>query len=38
MILPAGKYVLVGKAKDKTAETEVEITAGKLSEVELKAN
>ena len=35
VIMPAGKYVLSGKAGDKVAEAEVEITAGKLAEVKL---
>jgi len=35
-LLPAGKYILVGKEGSKTAEAEVEIKAGKLSEVSLK--
>jgi len=33
---PEGKYVLSGKEGDKTAEVEVEIKAGKLTEVSLK--
>lgn len=35
VIMPAGKYVVSGKAGDKTAEAEVEITAGKLAEIKL---
>jgi len=38
VVLPAGKYFLEARSKDKRAEAEVEITAGKLKEVELKAN
>ncbi len=35
LLLPAGKYFLVGKLKGKQAEAEVEITAGKMTEVTL---
>ena len=35
VIMPAGKYLVSGKAGDKTAEAEVEITAGKLAEIKL---
>ncbi|MCP5081809.1 MAG: VWA domain-containing protein [Alphaproteobacteria bacterium] len=35
VLLPAGKYVLVGKLKGKRAEAEVEITAGKMTEIKL---
>ncbi|WP_075996126.1 vWA domain-containing protein [Salaquimonas pukyongi] len=35
VIIPAGKYVLSGKTGDKVAEAEVEVTAGKLTEVKL---
>ncbi|MEM8645492.1 MAG: VWA domain-containing protein [Pseudomonadota bacterium] len=35
VLLPAGKYVLIGKLKGKQAEAEVEITAGKMTEVTL---
>ena len=36
VIMPAGKYLLSGKAGDKTAEAEVEVTAGKLAEIKLE--
>ena len=36
IMLPAGKYFLVGKQGKKTAEAEIEITAGRLTEVTLK--
>ncbi len=35
-MLPQGKYFLIGKEANKTAEAEVEIKAGKLTEVTLK--
>ena len=35
VLLPAGKYVLIGKLKGKQAEAEIEITAGKMTEVKL---
>ena len=35
VLMPAGKYVLIGKLKGKSAELEVEITAGRMSEVTL---
>ena len=35
VLLPAGKYLLVGKLKGKQTEAEVEITAGKMTEVTL---
>ncbi len=36
LMMSAGKYVLVGKQGEKTAEAEVEIKPGKLTEVSLK--
>ena len=35
MVLPSGKYVVIGRKDKKTAEADVEIVAGKLSEVSL---
>ncbi len=35
VLLPAGKYFLLGKLKGKQAEAEVEITAGKMTEIAL---
>ncbi len=35
-MLPAGKYLVTGKDGDKSAEAEVEIIAGKLTEIALK--
>ena len=35
VLLPAGKYVLLGKLKKRKAEATVEITAGKMTEVRL---
>ena len=35
VLIPAGKYVVIGKLKGKTAQADVVITAGKMTEIRL---